>query len=69
MTDIELAVQRGRAEQRSQGEVAPKEHIDSGALELRVRDVATKVSSAGGIGLLDQVKNYNALLERAVAVL
>lgn len=61
--DVELAVQRGRAVQEAGGD----EHEGREAgLELRLRKVAAEVSSAGGGGLLEKVRRFNTLMERAV---
>ena len=62
--DIELAVRRGRAQQAVTGDEGEKK---SGAgLELRLKDMASKVSSVGQMGLLEKAKGFNAYLERAV---
>lgn len=67
--DIELAVQRGQALQEANG----TEDADEGGrnrLELQLRTVAEKVSSAeSGGGLLERVKGFNRMMERAIAVL
>jgi hypothetical protein len=65
--DIELAVQRGLALPQDHDAAASQ---DITGLELRLRKAALNVSSnAGQQGLLDQVKAFNALLERALATL
>ena len=64
--DIELAVQRGRAHEEREGTISD-ESKDTVGLELKAKMVAASVSSVGGIGLLDQVKEYNALLEKVIA--
>ena len=63
--DIELAVQRARAMQATGDE-------EKGAregLEVRLRCVADQLSSAGGGGILERVKAFNALAEKAIGVL
>ncbi|MCJ1390607.1 hypothetical protein MMC18_003468 [Xylographa bjoerkii] len=60
--DIELAVQRGRAAQLAGG--AEENEEEGVGLELRLRKVATEVSSVGGGGLLERVKGFNALMEK-----
>jgi hypothetical protein len=65
--DIELAVHRGLALPRDDDAAASQE---SSGLEQRLRKAALNVSSnAGQQGLLDQVKAFNALLERALVTL
>ena len=65
--DIELAVQKGRAAQRLQDPDADDEPI---GLELRLRELTGTISSSGGhTGLLDRLKEFNELLERAIAVI
>ena len=65
--DIKIAVQRGRAQQQTQG----KEADEGGevGLELSLRSVADKVSSVGRLGLLKRVKEFNALVEKAIAAI
>jgi len=67
ISDIELAVQRGRALQ----EVNGTEDTSGGdGLQVRLRTVAEEVGSAGsGGGFLERVKNFNRMVERAIAVL
>ena len=67
LQDIELAVQRGRALQSNfVGDAAdvPKDAMD---LEFSLQKVAAEVSSAAGPGLLNQVKDFNLFLEKAIA--
>lgn len=64
--DIELAVQRGRAQQENGSDDG--EQVANG-LEVLMQNVATTVSSAKGPGLLDRVKSFNAYLERAVSAM
>ena len=64
ISDIEFAVKQGRALQASKGD----EDDESADLEVGLREVAETASSFGGrAGLLGSVKNFNALLERALA--
>ncbi|KAI9702364.1 MAG: hypothetical protein M1836_000843 [Candelina mexicana] len=67
--DIELAVERGRAAQQA---AIHEESAESKtmSLELLLRSVAANVSShSDGGGLLNQVKEFNGLLERVATVL
>ena len=66
--DIKNAVRRGRALQRSQKGSSETEEMSKDSLELLLRTLASDVSSVQGKGLLDQVKEFNKLLERAVEV-
>ena len=69
VSDIELAVQRGRALQEANNAEGADEG-DSDGLGVRLRTVAEKVTCAGsGGGLLDRVKSFNQMVERAIAVL
>ena len=63
--DLELAVQRARAQQQAQ----EKENDEEGTvgLEFSLQSVAEKVSSVGRLGLLERVKEFNALVETAIA--
>lgn len=61
--DIELAVQRGRAQQDNDSDDGDR---GANGLDVLIHDVAATVSSANGPGLLDQVKRFNAYLERAL---
>ncbi|MCJ1245208.1 hypothetical protein MMC30_002409 [Trapelia coarctata] len=69
ISDIELAVQCGRALQA----VDDAEGADEGdvhGLGVQLRTVAEKATSAGpGGGLLDRVRSFNRMVERAIAVL
>jgi len=66
ISDIELAVQRGRALQEAEG----TDGGDVDGLGVRLRTVAEEVTSAGpGGGLLERVKSFNRMVERAIAVL
>ena len=64
--DIEMAVQRGRAQQDANSDYGDR---GGNGLEVLMQDVAATVSSAKGPGLLDRVKNFNAYLESAVAAM
>ncbi|KAI9797084.1 MAG: hypothetical protein M1835_002072 [Candelina submexicana] len=67
--DIELAVERGRAAQQA---AIHEESAESKpmSLELLLRSVAGNVSShSDGGGLLNQVKEFNGVLERVATVL
>ena len=68
MHDIDLAVEKGRAA----AELSPAEQkkADLANLELLVSRVADQASSRShGGGTLKQIKEFNAFLERAAAVL
>ena len=69
LQDIELAVQRGRAQQESHSGGTAKVKGDVTGLEFSLRSIAQKVSSASGGGLLNRVKDFNSLLERAITKL
>ncbi len=63
--DVELAVQRGRTAQRK-----PGADLTPVGLELRLREVADRVSSARGRqSILQRVRGMNARLEAAVSQL
>lgn len=64
--DIELAVQRGRAQQDNGSDEGNR---NGNGLEVLIQDVVATVSSAKGPGLLDRVKGFNAYLERAVSAM
>lgn len=63
--DIELAVERGRAYAQKQG---IKEEASVG-IEFLLKNVADEASSVGAGGMLRQVKEFNAFLERAALAL
>jgi len=65
-----LAVQRGRTQQQAQTDSNLVENSTGGGLELRLRAVAAKASSSSnGGGLLNQVKQFNAFLEKTATLL
>lgn len=66
--DIELAVQRGRRQQRhNRASSAGTEADGEVGLELRLADVVTRVSSADGrTGLAERLKRFNGFLEAFV---
>ena len=69
MQDIELAVEQGRHASEPSTR-AEKQEGDLGNLPLalaRVSDQASSTSAMGGV--LKQVKDFNALLERAAVAL
>lgn len=68
MHDIDLAVEQGRAAP----ELSEKEQkiADLANLELLISRVTDQACSSGpGGGTLEQIKSFNAFLERAAAVL
>jgi hypothetical protein len=69
--DIELAVQRGRTLQRALIEKGEEDGADPRGLEMRMKMVAGKVSKVGGEGggLLERVRGFNDMVERALQVL
>lgn len=69
LRDIELAVHRGRAQQESHSRNTQDIKRDMTGLEFSLRNIAEKVSSANGRGLLDRVKDFNSLLEKAMRTL
>ena len=64
--DLEVAVQRGRAQQALAGDGA--EQADKAALESRLRRVASKAISVGQSAPLGRLRDLNTFLERSVAV-
>ncbi|KAL9122325.1 MAG: hypothetical protein Q9187_001117 [Circinaria calcarea] len=69
LRDIKLAVHRGRAQQESHSRDTKDVKGDVTGLEFSLRNIAQKVSSANGPGLLDRVKDFNSLLEKAIRTL
>ncbi|KAK6074794.1 hypothetical protein SCUP234_08082 [Seiridium cupressi] len=67
MHHIDLAVENGR----QASELAPKEQkaAELASLEWLVSRVAGQVTTVGGSGNLQQIREFNALLERAAAAL
>lgn len=68
MHDIDLAVEKGR----ETPELSPdaEKEADLGNLDLVLAQISDQVSSSSSTGgLLQQVQDFNAFLERAVAAL
>ncbi len=67
---MELAIERGRTQQQASNGSTAADAASGDELELFLRTVADKASSASsGGGLLHQVKDFNAFLERAATML
>lgn len=68
MHDIDMAVERGRdAPELSRAQEKKADLANLELLVARITDEASSSSSAGG--MLQQVKNFNAFLERAAVAL
>lgn len=68
MHDVDLAVERGRdAPELSRAEEKKAEVANLELLVARIASEASSASAAGGI--LQQVKDFNAFLERAAVAL
>lgn len=68
MHDIELAADEGRS--APELSAAEQKKADLGNLELLMHRVGGQLCGNGpGTGVLDQVKSFNAFLERAAAAL
>lgn len=68
MHDIDLAVEQGRNEGDSSSRARKEAKL--GNLELLISQLADQASNKGlSGGLLDQIRNFNVVLERAAAAL
>lgn len=68
MRDIDFAVAQGR--EAPELPIKPNKEAELANLELAVAQIADQASSAGPTGgLLNQLKDFNGLLERAALAL